>query len=346
MQTQTRSIILEGLDRYQVVEPMFEGLRVILAYRGEPYSPAYIQGVSGAAFRISGICPCAPTCGVAMQPQDLARLFGYQVEHLAIQTDRPKTGDLGRLYPLEEVLARVKDEVCQGRPALLWHAFSDAEWDVVCGFDEDSGVFFGRGSYLGLEEYASAPQTRTLTGQDLCPTLGAVLIGEKQHEYDAPAAELTALREAVRHGHARRENAAPGGPWVFLEGNQCYDRWVAEFRDDPERRRTAGDSYCLSVMRSTHRAAAEFMRELAPSYPMAASQLKRAANCFEAEAETLDACESLLGWSAPEGPDPRRNAYAADLLAHASDAYATGISSVEKALRRIERELRYEKPED
>jgi len=50
-------IILPGVDRYQVREAMFEGVRVILSYRGEPYTPAYIQGISGAAFRVAGICP-------------------------------------------------------------------------------------------------------------------------------------------------------------------------------------------------------------------------------------------------------------------------------------------------
>ena len=88
MQTSARSIILEGVDRYQVVEPMFEGLRVILSYRGESFTPAYIQGISGAAFRVAGICPCAPTCGTAMQPQDLARTLGYAVEYLPLQADR------------------------------------------------------------------------------------------------------------------------------------------------------------------------------------------------------------------------------------------------------------------
>ena len=61
----------------------------------------------------------------------------------------------------------------------------------------------------------------------------------------------------------------------------------------------------------------------------------RAANCFEAEAEALDACGPLLGWEAPEGPDPRRNAVIADLLAHACDAYATGIASIDHALSAI-----------
>ena len=90
MPTPVRSVTIEGLDRYRVVEPMFEGLRVILSYRGEPYSPAYIQGISGAAFRVSGICPCAPTCGIAMQPQDLALLLGYQVEYLPLQAEWPR----------------------------------------------------------------------------------------------------------------------------------------------------------------------------------------------------------------------------------------------------------------
>lgn len=55
--TITGKIFLPGADRYQVREAMFEGVRVILSYRGEPYTPAYIQGISGAAFRIAGICP-------------------------------------------------------------------------------------------------------------------------------------------------------------------------------------------------------------------------------------------------------------------------------------------------
>ena len=55
-------IVLDGVDHYRVTEAMVEGLRVILSYRGETYSPAYLQGISGAAFNISGICPCANTC--------------------------------------------------------------------------------------------------------------------------------------------------------------------------------------------------------------------------------------------------------------------------------------------
>ncbi|HHT27575.1 MAG TPA: hypothetical protein GXZ82_10055 [Firmicutes bacterium] len=47
-------MILPDVDHYRICDPLFEGLRVLLAHRGEPYSPAYIQGISGAAFRIGG----------------------------------------------------------------------------------------------------------------------------------------------------------------------------------------------------------------------------------------------------------------------------------------------------
>lgn len=53
-------MIIPNVDRYRVWDPLFEGLRVILSHHGESYSPAYVQGLSGAAFRIGGICPCAP----------------------------------------------------------------------------------------------------------------------------------------------------------------------------------------------------------------------------------------------------------------------------------------------
>ena len=75
-------VVIKGVDRFRVVEPMFECVRVALSYLGEKYSPAYIQGISGAAFRISGICPCAPTVNVAMGPKDLIHMLGYTLEFL------------------------------------------------------------------------------------------------------------------------------------------------------------------------------------------------------------------------------------------------------------------------
>lgn len=80
MGAETR-VVLEGVDRFRVMEPVFECVRVVLSYLGESYSPAYIQGISGAAFRIAGICPCAPTCSTAMWTDALVDLLGYEMHH-------------------------------------------------------------------------------------------------------------------------------------------------------------------------------------------------------------------------------------------------------------------------
>ena len=70
-------MIIDNVDRFRVREPLFEGPRIVLSFLGEKYTPAYIQGISGAAFRIAGPCPCAPTCSTQMGTTDLLKLLGY-----------------------------------------------------------------------------------------------------------------------------------------------------------------------------------------------------------------------------------------------------------------------------
>ena len=94
-------VILENVDRYRVQEPLFEGVRAILSYRGEEHSPAYVQGISGAAFRIGGPCPCAPTCEWAMSTDALIHLLGYEYERLEV----PAEG-LEREAKMGEMIAR------------------------------------------------------------------------------------------------------------------------------------------------------------------------------------------------------------------------------------------------
>ncbi|MBN2393269.1 MAG: hypothetical protein JXR84_21240 [Anaerolineae bacterium] len=324
--------ILDGIDHYRVTEALFEGVRVILTYRGEPYSPAYVQGISGAAFRIGGICPCAPTCTSAMSTQDLLKLFGYEIEELPLYTEtvgiEPKAYAENRL---PEVLPRIKAEICAGCPVLTWNAFTTCEWDVVCGFDEAEHQLCGRGSYAGLEDdYAVADETNITN--DYCPPFGAILIGEKTGAFDAHEAELASLQEAVRHAQTRKDaELKQSDGWVFLEGIQCYDRWIHDF-ESPEKKREMGDAYCLGIYHSTHRAAADFVRELAPRYPAAATPLERAAAHFTAEADALDACMPLLWWDVPEGPDAERNAKAVPLLRQAREGYARAIGEIERAL--------------
>ena len=318
-------VILQGVDRYRVWDPMFEGARALLNYRGERYTPEAIQGLSGGAFRIGGICPCAPTVAPAMGPQDLVRLLGYEAEWL------PLSGEgVDAAVALPAVLERVKGELRAGRPVLLWHAFTMLEWDVVAGYDDDAGLFHGRGAHFGLNGYATAPQGRAATGD---PALGAVLVGERLHAPDLPALEVASLQEAVRHAHSR-ENAdcAPGDPWKMLFGLACYDRWVATFRQ-PGYVATSGDHYCLGVYRTTHAQAAPYLRGVAADQPIAADRLEASAERFAAEAAALNAAAGLFpGWGLPKEPDADLNRGVAGHLQEARDAYAAGIDVLREAL--------------
>ena len=321
-------VILENVDRYRVNEPLFEGVRVILSYRGETYSPSYVQGISGAAFRIGGPCPCAPTCEHAMSTDALIHLFGYEYERLGVPAEGPE-----RETKMGEMIERVRDEIRAGRPAVVWHAFTSCENDVVCGFDEETGECYGRGSYAGLEEYARAHETRPLEGTEICGGPHAILIGEKTGSFDARGAEIAALKEAVLHAHGASGTDMPSGP----VGIECYDAWIAAYRNKgsfmaPD---LPDDSYPLSILQNTRRAASEFMAELAPRHPKARAHLEAAAGHFARESEALTACaEGLAGREKELSED--ESIRAAGHLSDARAMYALAIEEIARALRRIE----------
>ncbi|MFO7956355.1 MAG: hypothetical protein R6X33_04595 [Candidatus Brocadiia bacterium] len=143
---------------------------------------------------------------------------------------------------------------------------------------------------------------------------------------DARAAELAAPKEAVRH--SRSTTVRPES--YRREGLLAYDRWVEKF-SQPRAKCGAGDSYCRSVYRSTHRAAGELLKETAPKYPRSGEDLAKAASEFAAEADALDKCSAGIGWRSPERDDAR-DARLWPLLAEARNHYAAGIGHLEKAL--------------
>ncbi len=331
-------MLIQDVDRYRVMDPIFESVRVALSTRGEKRSAAYIQGISGSAFRFAGVCPCAPTCSAAMEPEQLVRLLGYEVECA------PLCGKgVDPAKEVGKVVARVKEEVRAGRPAIVWHAFTNAEWDVVCGFDEEKEQFLGRGSYAGQGDYATADWNRT-SRCDICPSLGAIFIGRKSGRFRARDAELSALEDAVRHAHSPADPflRAAGDhalPWRFREGLAAYDAYAHAFRADPKRV-PGGDRYALGVYRSTRRSAAGFLREIAPKYPAARAHLESAAEAFTADADALDECyEKLLrGWEGWKQPDPVLAGRMAEGIARARAHYARGIEGIAAALETLDPE--------
>jgi len=327
-QSAPQRVVLEGLGPYRLWDPMFEGARLILNYRREHYAPEVIQGLSGGAFRIGGICPCAPTVAPAMGPQDLLGLLGYRAEWLPLVGEGIRAEEA---WPA--ACERVKEELRAGRPALVWHAFTMLEWDVVAGYDDATGEFLGRGAYPARADYARAPQARPATGD---PPLGAILVGERVAAPDLAALQVASLAEAVRHARSRESAAcATGEGWKMLFGLACWERWVAAFRR-PDYVATNGDHYCLGVYRATHAQAAPYLRLLAVEHPVARGYLEDAADAWAAEAEALDAAAGLFpGWLQPREADADLNARVAARLQAARDAYARGVDALEGALEAL-----------
>jgi hypothetical protein len=206
---------------------------------------------------------------------------------------------------------------------------------VVCGFDDENHQFVGRGSYAGLDGYATADQGRMATCGAICPPIGAILVGNKTGQYDAHRAEVAALQEAVAHAHSTENVDKLGGEqWVMLYGMACYDRWVRDFEADPPRLPTMGDRYCFGVNRSTHRAAAGFLHKLALKYPAAKGPFERAAKHFVAEADALNESAEVLfpGWQLPKEANRQVSNKVAVLLRTVRDHYARGINQIERAL--------------
>ncbi len=333
-------VVLDNVDRYRIPEPLFEGVRVILSYRGETYSPAYIQGLSGAAFRLGGPCPCAPTCEFAMYNGDLLRTLGYEFEHLQF------TDESEPITQLPAMLARIKAEIRAGRPVLVWNVFTTAEFDVVCGFDEEKHELVGRGSYMGLDEYATASESR-IAEHDVAPAIGAIIIGKKVRDFDARAAEIAALKEAVAH--------ARGSSYTLTclpTGLATYDYWISAYqnrglligaksRDGKQdlgwvAAQTPSDFYPLTIYPGTHQAAAEFLLEIAPKYPNVQAHLEAAAQHFGQESKALIACREILNDRSKQ-PDDEQCIKAAASLREARAMYVLGIEELERALAKIDK---------
>ncbi len=318
--------ILPGVEPYRIKEPLFEGVRVIMTYLGEPYSAEYIQGISGAAFRIATGCPSRPTCCMMMGPADLIRLLGHECREI------PCFGPAGE-DRTAEMIAGIREEIDAGRPVLVWHALTSLEWDVVCGYDEEKGLFYGRGSYWCTDRdgYHAEPWDRAAKAAETCVALGALAVGDRTGDFDAESAELRALRDAASHAGTVKTEPEAGG-WYSYEGLQAFRKW-AEAYASPGKDRDLADAYCFDIYHSTHAAAPVFLREIAGHFPgFPEKMFLKAAEHMEAEAAVFAECAPFLGWGSPWGVDEARSRAVAPLLAQAAEHYADAAACLAAGL--------------
>ena len=319
--------ILDGIAHYEVNEANFEALRLALNDLGENFPAPYFHGIAGTVFRIGGICPCAPTCTLAMQPQQLIKLLGYMYDECPY-ADADKDASLIRMTDA------VRKSIDNGIPVLVWNAFTLCEWNIVTGYDENEKVFFGRGSYTGnAGNYAKSPWNRSLEQAGLVG-LTALVIRRDAGVFDRRNAEMAAIKEAVRHANDGEDTDKLGGSdWVFLQGKAAYWRWADDF-SKPDHKRTLGDAYCQGIYSSCHAMAGNFLRSIESRYPKFSGIFSDAAQLFDKEAGCLGQLSPLLGWNSPE-TDAQRNRKATALLREAAGFYSAAVDLLSTAVENM-----------
>jgi AraC-like DNA-binding protein len=311
-----KDMILVNVDHYRYYDPLFEGVRIALSSMGEKYSPEYILGISGSVFKIAGGCPSRPTCIYDRWTPDFLRYLGFEITELPCYDQEGKN-------ITETMIAGVKHHIDGGKPALVWHAFTNAEWDVVCGYDEDTKQFIGRGTYLGFEDYHRESWDRASTC-DVAPVFGAILVSGRIAPFNEREAEIASLDAAMKH--ARQELNSD-------EGIKFYKQWAEEYSHEG-RERGVADAYCYDVYSSVRKAAVVYLREIGYKYGGSILEnLQYAALNFEREVEFLVKARPYLSWESPWGVDEERSAKVATILKEAAESYELGIKYIETALK-------------
>ncbi len=314
-----KEMVLLNVDNYRYYDPLFEGARIILTYLGEKLTPEYMLGISGSVFKIAGGCPSRPTCVYDQWTSDFIRKLGYDI------TELPCTDESGSDKG-KQMITGVKEHISKGKPALVWHAFTNAEWDVVCGYDEEAKQFIGRGTYLGTDDYHREAYERAVKC-DIAPAFGAILVHEKRNPFLAREAELASLKAAVSHAKAKLIPGEETG-----EGIAFYKRWADEY-DHANKERGVADAYCYEAYTSLRKAAVVYLRELGFKYGgEILENLQYAALCFEKEVGLLVSARPYLSWDSPWGVDEERSKKTAPILWEAAESYEKGIDYIEKAL--------------
>jgi len=351
VKTKEGKVWIEGIDKFRVDEPLFEAVRIVLNYKGKDYSTAYIQGLSGAAFRLAGPCPCAPTCSVAMSTEGLIKLLGYDAQMLSEKTPSFESFQgwedpewiSANTKRIEQAIPFIKNQIKLGNPVIVWGAFDVCEYNVVCGFEEKTKKFLGRGGSAGLDGYAIQDENYATQSISICGYGREYAVGEKIREFDAEEAEIAALEEAVRHAHDSQnkiDDYSESVTWKMQQGSNTYDWWIHKFSLKELKIPEMGDTYCLSVYRTTHQAASSFLLEIASKYPEAEEKLEQAAQYFKNEAQALNRIYTIF---MPRGrriktTSSEINTQVVELFKEAKSYYDKGVIQISRALASIKSE--------
>jgi len=252
-------------DNGKAVIHGMEGLRInahnsvictastIMQAIGEPVSYEELMGLSAAAFRVQmylpGWCPSAPHAHCGFNCGKLAEAaLPYHLR--GIYTDPGfKEYEEGNLNRAKQA---VKESIDRGIPAI----YSDEECSLIVGYEDDGEKWIVRSYWTGggYEIVTKVPW--------------AVAIFDYPQAVDRQQVLLTSLRTAVELAYTPNHDSYAGG---FT----AYEAWIAGLREDKEiaaldkaalSGKVHANAYCLEMLADARRAAAAYLRDIAPKY--------------------------------------------------------------------------------
>jgi hypothetical protein len=307
-------------------------LRACLAAAGDTRDAAAVAGLTGLAFHLN-VDPVVSPAGVAAYPwpQELPAMAARLGHELALVHADDEDPRFERAQAA--AAAQAIDGLRRGVPSILWGVHLP-EFGLIRGADPARGELAVSGV---LDDRGGAPALAIdrLGRGDVPVLLVATLApGGEGAAPAAGAAELAALRHAVRH--ARDLGPRLGG---FSCGLAAYDAWLAAL--DSGRIDPAGHAYTLHVTAELRAAAAPFLRRAAGALAGGAAEaLRHAAAAYQRVADRLIALSGDTPWPLPEAfaltTSAREAALAA--LGAAAAAEADGVAALEQTLDAARRE--------
>jgi hypothetical protein len=276
----------------------------VLRYHGGPWDYVDLMGLSGAAFRLRIAYPTGDQLmggrihpGISMDAsvgphvQALVEATGYECEVDAHVFHEPPDH--------RRIAARIEREIDQGRPVIAMNLADASCWGVIAGYDPALPLHVCIERNLGERYFARTYFDPPDSGYERAPCFPWDVYFVSRAGDPLPA-EL-ALPAAVERAVAllETESGQVSGPlgWMagwkpeYANGLRAYDAWIADLTDEEGIARLGpdqslmywqGHAWMYDQLHDARRAAAEYLRRIAPRFADAeASRLHEASGVYD-----------------------------------------------------------------
>jgi len=244
----------------------------VLRCAGHDVTYAEVMGLSGAAFKLTtgddNWCPSQAICDVGADcPNQALRAFGYSRETIDLNEEKNPGGTAKARKAIVESIDR-------GLPVM----YMDGERSLVVGYREGGKTFICM-PYAGNKDgYKEMPKLRGMIGDawfvEVLRRDGKALVRRD--------AVWESLRTAVSLGRNPKLDEGLRG------GLGAYETWIRKLKNPPEKANLHGHAYVTSILLTSRRAAADYLRQIAEEFdPDTAEHLWAAADRYERVSKRL-----------------------------------------------------------